>query len=96
LRAVRGVRASQLQDIADQSDYHNFDDGEPSIGSQTFLTSFRRLSSDLARSAWRLRLHDWRQARMAIGLIFAGALLLIAGFIVFAFHRNELRADAEI
>jgi len=33
---------------------------------------------------------------MALGLIFAGALLLMAGFIVFAFHRNELRADAEI
>ena len=33
---------------------------------------------------------------MAVGLIFAGALLMIAGFIVFAFHRNELRADAEI
>jgi hypothetical protein len=33
---------------------------------------------------------------MAIGMIFVGALLLIAGFIVFAFHRNELRADAEI
>jgi hypothetical protein len=33
---------------------------------------------------------------MAISLIFAGALLLIAGFVVFAFHRNELRADAEI
>jgi hypothetical protein len=33
---------------------------------------------------------------MALGLICAGALLLTAGFTVFAFHRNGLRADAEI
>lgn len=33
---------------------------------------------------------------MAMGLIFAGALVLLAGFVLFAFHRNDLRADADI
>jgi hypothetical protein len=33
---------------------------------------------------------------MAVGLIMAGAMLLIAGFIAFALHRNERNFKAEI
>jgi ABC-type Fe3+-siderophore transport system permease subunit len=33
---------------------------------------------------------------MAIGLILAGALLSMAGFLLFALHRNELHSKSEL
>ena len=33
---------------------------------------------------------------MAVGLIMAGATLLMAGFVAFALHRNERNFKAEI
>ena len=33
---------------------------------------------------------------MAVGLILAGALLLMAGFLALALHRNELHSRSEL